>query len=101
MIGNRLLMSEQGVALGPGAAAFMAQHEGLGQTCVLVGINGSVVAALAIADPLKPEAKGVVAALHQQVSMCGFRRCCWQVTATGMPQLCCPTTPITSQSTAI
>lgn len=38
------------------------------RTCVLVGINGQVVAALAIADPLKPEARAVVAALHAQVS---------------------------------
>jgi cation transport ATPase len=59
--------------LAPGveAQAFMSCHESQARTCVLVGINGNVVAALAIADPLKPEARAVVQALHAQVG------CCW------------------------
>ena len=35
-------------------------------TCVMVAVSGSVAAALAIADPLKPEARGVVAALTRR-----------------------------------
>lgn len=35
-------------------------------TCVMVAVGGAVAAALAIADPLKPEARGVVAALAQR-----------------------------------
>lgn len=67
VIGNRRLMLEQQVSVGVEAQGFMQEHEAQARTCVLVGINGEVVAALAIADPLKPEAKAVVAALHAQV----------------------------------
>lgn len=67
-LGNRLLMQEQGVVLPAAVEEYMQQREALGQTCVLMGINGKVVAAMAISDPLKPEAAGVVAALQRQVS---------------------------------
>jgi cation transport ATPase len=66
-LGNRRLMLEQGVSVGVEAQAFMQAHEAQARTCVLVGVNGNVVAAMAIADPLKPEARAVVAALHTQV----------------------------------
>lgn len=69
VLGNRRLMLEQDVSVGVEAQAFMQVHEGQARTCVLVGINGNVVAALAIADPLKPEARAVVAALHSQVGL--------------------------------
>ncbi len=49
----------------PAAAA--ADHEDSGETCVLVAVNATPVAVMAIADPLKPEARWVVAALQQQV----------------------------------
>jgi hypothetical protein len=70
-LGNRRLMLEQAVSIGVDAQAFMSLHEGQARTCVLVGINGNVVAALAIADPLKPEARTVVAALQAQVGGVG------------------------------
>ena len=35
-------------------------------TCVMVAVSGRIAAALAIADPLKPEARGVVAALARR-----------------------------------
>jgi cation transport ATPase len=60
-------MQEQGVVLGPEVEDYMQSREAQGQTCVLVGINGKAVAALAVSDPLKPEAVGVVAALERQV----------------------------------
>lgn len=72
-LGNRRLMLEQAVSIGVDAQAFMSLHEGQARTCVLVGINGNVVAALAIADPLKPEARTVVAALQAQVGGLGAR----------------------------
>jgi Cu+-exporting ATPase len=68
-LGNRLLMQEQGVRLGQEVEDYMQSREAQGQTCVLVGINGKAVAALAISDPLKPEAVGVVAALERQVRL--------------------------------
>lgn len=70
-LGNRLLMQEQGVLLGPEVEDYMQSREAQGQTCVLVGINGKAVAALAVSDPLKPEALGVVAALQRQVRQAG------------------------------
>jgi hypothetical protein len=44
-----------------------AAHEDAGETCVLVAIDAAPVAVMAITDPLKPEARGVVAALQRQV----------------------------------
>lgn len=38
--------------------------QSLGRTCVLAAVGGAVVGAFAIQDPLKPEARGVVSALH-------------------------------------
>lgn len=84
-LGNRRLMQERLATIGPDAAAFMRDHEAQAHTCVLVGINGSVVAALAIADPLKPEARSVVAALQAQVRVMGprgWRGVCGSVSAT-------------------
>ncbi len=75
-LGNRRLMLEQAVSIGVEAQAFMSLHEGQARTCVLVGINGNVVAALAIADPLKPEARTVVAALQAQVGGRDRDGCC-------------------------
>jgi cation transport ATPase len=78
-LGNRLLMQEQGVLLAPDVEDYMQSKEGQGQTVVLVGINGKAVAALAVSDPLKPEAAGVVAALERQVRQgCGSSvPCSW------------------------
>ena len=39
-------------------------------TCVMVAVGSSVVAVLAISDPLKPEARGVIAALHKMGLVC-------------------------------
>lgn len=36
-----------------------------GRTCIMVSLDGSLAATLALVDPLKPEARGVVAALHR------------------------------------
>ena len=45
---------------------FSAREDG-GETCVLIAINLTPVAVMAVADPLKPEARAVVAALQAQV----------------------------------
>lgn len=39
-------------------------------TCVMVGLGEGLAGVLAIKDPLKPEARGVVAALHQAGMAC-------------------------------
>ena len=41
-----------------------------GCTCLMVAVSRSLVAVLAVADPLKPEARGVVSALHQMGMHC-------------------------------
>ncbi len=43
-------------------------------TCVMVAVSKEVVACLAISDPLKPEARGVAAALAQRGVTC------WMIT---------------------
>ena len=39
-------------------------------TCIMLAVNDVVVAVLAVTDPLKPEARGVIAALHQMGMSC-------------------------------
>lgn len=61
-------MQEQGVPLDSVKEEYMRKKEEAGQTCVMIALNSRVVAVMAVADPLKPEAKGVVAALQHKVS---------------------------------
>ncbi|GFR44216.1 hypothetical protein Agub_g5404, partial [Astrephomene gubernaculifera] len=63
-VGNRGLMQQEGVEVPEAAEAFIAPLEGSGHTCVLVAVNGVLGGLLAVTDPLKPEAAGVVAALR-------------------------------------
>eukprot|EP00198_Chlamydomonas_reinhardtii_P009930 XP_001699267.1 heavy metal transporting ATPase [Chlamydomonas reinhardtii] len=65
-VGNRLLMQQEGVAVPEEAEAYVAPMESSGHTCVHVALNGRLVGILAVADPLKPEAPGVVAALRSR-----------------------------------
>jgi Cu+-exporting ATPase len=60
-------MTEQGVKIGQDVEGYMQGHEKAGRTCVVISVNSRPLACIAVADPLKPEAKGVVAALHHQV----------------------------------
>ena len=64
VVGNRRLLAERGVPLPPEVERYARSRELRGQTCVLVAAAGSLVAALAVSDPLKPEAAAVVAALR-------------------------------------
>jgi Cu+-exporting ATPase len=68
-------MQEEGVALSPQVHEWMRRYEQEGATCVLVALAAAsaplcLVAALAIADPLKPEAPAVVAALRRKGLRC-------------------------------
>lgn len=42
----------------------MREQEGRGCTAVAMAVDGRLVVGFAVSDPLKPEAAGVVAALH-------------------------------------
>ena len=57
LVGSPALMAAAGLALPPGAERYMHDMQGLGRTCVLVALGGSVAAAVAIQDPLKSEAR--------------------------------------------
>lgn len=73
VVGNRTLMIEEGVLDGnlyEEEYSFMREWEEQGSTCVLVSVNEQVVGAFAIADPLKPEAPGVVKALTRMGLQC-------------------------------
>jgi Cu+-exporting ATPase len=65
LLGARRLLQREGVALGAFAAAADAL-EAQGQTVVLLAQGGECIAAFGIADPVKPEAAAVVAALQQR-----------------------------------
>jgi Cu+-exporting ATPase len=63
LLGNRALMDARGIELGP----WVAQAEALaaqGKTVVYLAFAGRLVAVIAAADVLKPEAPAVVAALR-------------------------------------
>ncbi|MGR3627197.1 MAG: heavy metal translocating P-type ATPase [Limimaricola sp.] len=63
LVGNARLLSEAGIDPAPLADRARAQA-GRGRTPVLVAIDGTPVAALAVADPLRPEARAVVGTLR-------------------------------------
>jgi len=65
-VGNLRLMKEEGQAVPPAVREWLRNQQGnAGATCVLVSAGtGQAACALAISDPLKPEAPGVVAALE-------------------------------------
>lgn len=69
-VGNTRQMEAAGVAVLPAAEAFMRDQEGRGSTCVLVAVHQTLVGVIAVMDPIKPEARGVVAALHQMGMHC-------------------------------
>lgn len=55
-VGSKRLMAAAGLPLPEPAEAYMQGQQELGRTCVLVAVGGAVVAAVAIQDPVKPEA---------------------------------------------
>lgn len=72
LVGSRRLMKQQGVTLQQDVNDMMQVREACGHSCVLVAVDGSVSAVLAISDPVKPEAAAVVAALHRQGLGCSL-----------------------------
>ncbi|EFN54171.1 hypothetical protein CHLNCDRAFT_135599 [Chlorella variabilis] len=69
-VGNVRQLATAGVAIPPAAEAYMRDQEGRGSTCVLVAVQQALVGVVAVMDPIKPEARGVVAALHQMGMHC-------------------------------
>jgi Cu2+-exporting ATPase len=64
VLGNPVLLAASGVAVPPEAARRAAEWEAEGDTVVHLAAAGEVVAVLAIADVLRPEARAAVADLR-------------------------------------
>lgn len=65
LIGNRNWMSQNGMPVSKDMDETMEEHERLGQTAVLVAIDGVVVGMIAVADTIKMEAPTAVSALKR------------------------------------
>ncbi len=65
LIGSERLMTREGVALGDAAEGARALAR-RGRTPLFVAIDGALAAMLGVADPVRPEARAAIAALHAQ-----------------------------------
>ncbi|ORX46547.1 heavy metal translocatin [Hesseltinella vesiculosa] len=66
VVGNAAwFASEWHIHLTEHERALVEEQERHGHTCILVGVNGTAVGYISISDQVKPEAKQVIAALHQ------------------------------------
>jgi cation transport ATPase len=82
VIGNIAWLEECGIELSAAVRQKKAQLEGQGATVMLAAVGGSVCALLAVADQIKPEARAVLAALHQR----GMQ--CWMITGDSRCAVC-------------
>ena len=64
LVGNRLLLREESIAVPVDLEVALAEHELSGGTALLVARNGEVVGGLVIEDRLRPEAADTVQALR-------------------------------------
>ncbi|XP_050223946.1 copper-transporting ATPase HMA4-like isoform X1 [Mercurialis annua] len=64
LVGNKRLMRDWNVTVEPEAEKYISENEQLARSCVLVAIDGRLAGAFAVTDPVKPEAKRVVAYLN-------------------------------------
>ena len=65
IVGRERLLRDQGIAIPPGLAGQWARWERAGRTAVLVGWDGQVRGALAVADTIKPSAPAAVAGVRR------------------------------------
>eukprot|EP00850_Spirogloea_muscicola_P000144 SM000001S04546 [mRNA] locus=s1:856403:861068:- [translate_table: standard] len=63
LVGNRQLMRRHAVVIPEAAEEYLQREESRARTCVLAAVSGTLAAAFAVADPLKPEAAVVVEGL--------------------------------------
>lgn len=64
LVGNRKLMADEGIDLGP-LAAVRDELAATGRTAVLVAVDGKAAAVIAMADAARETAAAAVAALHE------------------------------------
>lgn len=70
LVGNKKLMHLFHIPIKHEIEDFVYNMEQLARTCVLVAIDGEICGALAVSDPLKPEAGRVVSYLEQMGISC-------------------------------
>jgi P-type Cu+ transporter len=66
ILGNRYLFSQQGYPLSAEIDRALTELASAGKTAMLVGCNGLTIGIIAVADPLKPEAKAAIASLRKE-----------------------------------
>lgn len=71
LVGADRFLAREGIELG-GLDSIAAEFGGKGKTPLYVAIDGEVAAIIAVSDPIKPDTKAVISALHDmglQISM--------------------------------
>ena len=63
LLGNRLLMDDSDIAVGP-LEADAARLQGGGRTVIYVGLDNEVIGLIAIADAIRPSSRSAIDALH-------------------------------------
>eukprot|EP00227_Mantoniella_beaufortii_P003136 CAMPEP_0197613582 /NCGR_PEP_ID=MMETSP1326-20131121/59090_1 /TAXON_ID=1155430 /ORGANISM="Genus nov. species nov., Strain RCC2288" /LENGTH=1012 /DNA_ID=CAMNT_0043182445 /DNA_START=186 /DNA_END=3224 /DNA_ORIENTATION=+ len=69
-VGNRKLLDDAESTIPQDVLTYIGQTQRAARTGVLVAVNGEIVGAFAITDPIRPEAAGVVAALSRMGVQC-------------------------------
>lgn len=64
LVGNRLMMVAAGIELSGEMDEYLEEIETMARTGVLVATDGQVMGAIAISDPVKSEARGVISKLR-------------------------------------
>jgi len=73
LLGNANLLKAKGIAgLDSGCAAseYAREMESRGCSCIYMAVDGILATIFCVMDPIKPESRGVVSALHQMGIMC-------------------------------
>jgi len=73
LLGSSNLLADEDISgMDPGSKAYeyAREMESRGCSCVYLAINRNLVSIFSIMDPIKPESRGVVAALHQMRISC-------------------------------
>ncbi|GKV22241.1 hypothetical protein SLEP1_g32123 [Rubroshorea leprosula] len=64
LVGNKRLMKTYDIPVDSEVENYISENEQLARTCVLVAIDGKVAGAIAVTDPVKPEAVRVISYLR-------------------------------------
>ena len=65
-VGNLPLLAVEGIEADDGARAEVDRLAGLGRTPMVVALDGRVIGVVAVADRLRPDAKEMIARLHER-----------------------------------